>query len=132
MSGAASCCSTASAPRLSAPDKSCACRDINGRGPKIGDADGHAALHDCAAELYDLCRVALGDNPYDSPRSTSTALRMQLDARARVVEVLNETAHKAALEKLLDACCITRPDRHALICEILAIGQGFLAPEKAP
>ena len=50
----------------------------------------HAAIHDCDDHTFDLCLIALGANPYHSPRSTTEALAMQLDARARIAEILND------------------------------------------
>jgi hypothetical protein len=40
-------------------------------------------------DVESWCDVALGHNPFPTPRSTAEALRMQLDARARCVEILN-------------------------------------------
>jgi len=63
---------------------SCECRPL----PRVGG--GHAAIHDCDEEIYDLCCVALGDNSFHSPRSTAEALAQQLDARAQCAEIWNE------------------------------------------
>lgn len=40
-------------------DRSCECRDINGRRPPIESPDEHATVHDCDIEIYDHCVVAL-------------------------------------------------------------------------
>lgn len=76
-------------------DRACECRpglDANERLPiRSGE---HAALHDCDDETFDLCLIALGANPYHSPRSTQEALAMQLDARARVAEIINARSSK--------------------------------------
>lgn len=41
-------------------------------------------------DVESWCDVALGGNPFHTPRSTAEALRMQLDARARCAAILNE------------------------------------------
>ena len=41
-------------------------------------------------DVESWCDVALGHNPLPTPRSTAEALRMQLDAKARCVEILND------------------------------------------
>ena len=40
-------------------------------------------------DVESWCDVALGHNPFGTPRSTAEALHMQLDARVRCVEILN-------------------------------------------
>ena len=70
-------------------DRACECRNIDGKGPPIGDADDHAALHDCDVRVYNDCLIALGDNQERFPRPTWLALQQQVDARARLVEVWN-------------------------------------------
>lgn len=69
-------------------DRSCECRPL----PRIGGH--HAAIHDCDEEIYDLCCVALGDNPFHTPRSTAEALVQQIDARVRCAEILKEKASR--------------------------------------
>lgn len=69
-------------------EASCECRPL----PRIGGS--HAAIHDCDDEIYNLCCVALGDNPYHSPRSTAEALAMQIDARVRCAKILKEKASR--------------------------------------
>ena len=68
-------------------DRSCECRPL----PRVGGH--HAAIHDCDEEIYDLCCVALGDNPYHhyGPRSTAEAIAQQIDARIRCAEILRKS-----------------------------------------
>ena len=72
-------------------DRACECRpglDADERLPiRSGE---HAAIHDCDDDTFDLCLVALGANPYHTPRGTTEAIAMQIDARAKIAEILNE------------------------------------------
>lgn len=50
-------------------------------------------------DVESWCDVALGHNPFHTPRSTAEALAMQIDARARLAEILNDRASTSSTRK---------------------------------